>query len=344
MRLDTRVITIGLCHKRRSSMNLHQKLELYRQMSRIRSVEETIADRYAEQKMRCPTHLSIGQEAVAAVYGQYIRPEDYAVSTHRAHAHYLAKGGDLKRMIAEIYGKSTGCSSGKGGSMHLVDKSVGFMGSTAIVGGTIPIGVGLAFAIKLKDEDRFSTIFLGDGATEEGVFYESVNFAVLKNLPVLFLCENNLYSVYSPKDVRQPSDRDIQVMVEALGVEGTQCDGYDLEALEIVVSRAVDYVRKFKKPYFLECFTYRWREHCGPNFDNDIGYRSIEEYARWKARDPLQRLKAELSESEATRRSIEEIDHLVFQEINEAFEYAENSPWPESAEIYTHEYAAVIHG
>ena len=171
--------------------------ELLFQMKRIRHVEEKIAARYHEGKMRCPTHLSIGQEAVASAVGLSLRRDDFAISTHRAHAHYLGKGGNLQAMIAEIYGRATGCSGGRGGSMHLIDLSAGFVGSTAIVGNSIPIGVGLGLSAKLHGTEQISCVFLGDGAIEEGVFYESANFAVVKRLPVLFLCENNFYSVYS---------------------------------------------------------------------------------------------------------------------------------------------------
>ena len=201
--------------------------ELLFKMKYIRGVEETIAERYNEQKMRCPTHLCTGQEAVAAAAGTVLRKDDFAVSSHRAHGHYLGKDGSLKRMIAEIYGKETGCSRGKGGSMHLIDQEVGFMGSTAIVGGTIPVGVGLGLSIQLKKTDQVSCVFLGDGSVEEGVFYESVNFAVVKKLPVVFICENNFYSVYSPLSVRQPEGRSISKMVKAMGAQVYNCDGND---------------------------------------------------------------------------------------------------------------------
>jgi pyruvate dehydrogenase E1 component alpha subunit len=154
--------------------------ELQASMLRIRLVEESIANKYSEQKMRCPTHLSIGQEAIAVGVCSNLTNEDQVLSTHRAHAHYLAKGGGLNSMLAEIYGKVTGCSKGMGGSMHLIDKSVGFMGSTAIVGNTIPVAVGSALAMKIKNKRSLSCVFFGDGATEEGVFYESINFATVK--------------------------------------------------------------------------------------------------------------------------------------------------------------------
>ena len=161
----------------------NNSLELFKSMLRIRMVEESIAEKYSEGKMRCPTHLSIGQEAIATGVCSALEKKDLVLSTHRAHAHYLAKGGSLKSMIAEIYGKVTGCSMGMGGSMHLIDKRAGFMGSTAIVGNTIPVAVGLALSIKLKRRKNISCVFFGDGAVEEGVFYEAVNFAIVKNFP-----------------------------------------------------------------------------------------------------------------------------------------------------------------
>jgi pyruvate dehydrogenase E1 component alpha subunit len=182
-------------------------LVLLHEMIRIRFVEEEIARRYGENKMRCPVHLSVGQEAVAVAAGKALRVDDMAVSGHRAHAHYLGKGGNLTAMLAELMGKASGCSGGKGGSMHLIDESVGFMGSTAIVAGTVPVGVGLAYGMKLAATDQVACVFLGDAVAETGVFYESLNFAALKSLPVLFVCENNLYSVYTPLHKRQPEGR-----------------------------------------------------------------------------------------------------------------------------------------
>jgi pyruvate dehydrogenase E1 component alpha subunit len=225
---------------------------LFRQMYRIRAVEEAIADHYPEGKMRCPVHLSIGQESIPAVFAQTISATDFAVSTHRGHAHYLAKGGNLNSMIAEIYGKSTGCAKGKGGSMHLIDLGVNFMGTSAIVGNSIPIGVGLALSAQLKRTNQISCVFLGDGATEEGVFYESVNFAAVRKLPVLFICENNLYSVYSPLSVRQPKGRSIAKMVEAMGVEVAVDDGHNIVSSYKTMQNAIDRVRTTGAPFFIE--------------------------------------------------------------------------------------------
>ena len=197
-------------------MDIQTLQDIYTRMCRIRLTEETIAKRYSEQKMRCPTHLSIGQEGVASGVCANLTNEDIVLSTHRAHAHYIAKGGSLDSMIAEIYGKATGCSKGKGGSMHLIDKSCGFFGSTAIVGNTIPVATGVALSLQLRNTECLSCVFFGDGSVEEGAFYEAVNFAALKNLPILFVCENNLYSVYSSLNVRQPKGREIYKMVKSI--------------------------------------------------------------------------------------------------------------------------------
>jgi len=308
-------------------------------MRRIRAVEETIATRYPEWKMRCPTHLCIGQEAVSAGVGRLLRKDDFAVSTHRAHGHYLAKGGDLKRMMAEIYGKSTGCSSGKGGSMHLIDESVGFMGSTPIVGGTIPVGTGIGFSISLHGTDQVSCVFLGDGAVEEGVFFESINFAALKNLPVLYICENNFYSVYSPLSVRQPAGRNIFEMVRSIGVRSDSGDGNDVMDVYAKTDRAIRSIRAGDGPCFLEFATYRWREHCGPNFDNDIGYRTEEEYLKWKDRDPIVLFEDSMKKKCTIHADeIEQMDSAIVREVADAFHFAEISPFPSPAEISTHLY------
>ena len=310
---------------------------LLHSMLRIRRVEEAIAERYSEGKMRCPTHLCIGQEGVSAGVGLALRRNDFAVSTHRAHGHYLGKGGDLPRMIAEIYGKRTGCSAGKGGSMHLIDRSVGFMGSTAIVANTVPIGVGLALSIQLHDTDQVSCIYLGDAGVETGVFFESVNFAALRGLPVLFVCENNLYSVYSPLGVRQPKGRDIARMVAGLGIEAHAADGNDAPSVHTLTGQVLDTIREEQRPVFLEFATYRWREHCGPNFDNDLGYRTDAEYLEWKGRDPIPRLTTALFDGRAAPSNLlESMDANIRAEIDDAFAFAENSMFPSPEELFEH--------
>lgn len=317
-------------------------INLYEQMYRIRAVEEAIADNYPKGQMRCPVHLSIGQEAIPAAFTQVIRVSDFAVSTHRGHAHYLAKGGNLNAMISEIYGKSTGCAKGKGGSMHLIDLDVNFMGTSAIVGNSIPIGVGLALSAQLKKTNQISCVFLGDGATEEGVFYESVNFAAVRKLPVLFICENNLYSVYSPLSVRQPKGRSIAKMVSAMGVEAAIGDGADIVSCYEIMRDAVDRVRNTGMPFFLEFSTYRWREHCGHSFDNDIGYRTEEEFLEWHAKDPLENLSHHLIAADTSGlANIESIKARINSEINLAFNFAESSDFPDQSEAYTGVYAQI---
>jgi len=297
--------------------------ELQRSMLRIRLVEESIANKYSEQKMRCPTHLSIGQEAIAVGVCSNLTNEDQVLSTHRAHAHYLAKGGCLNSMLAEIYGKVTGCSKGMGGSMHLIDKSVGFMGSTAIVGNTIPVAVGSALAMKIKNKKSLSCVFFGDGATEEGVFYESVNFAIVRNLPVLFICENNLYSVYSGLEVRQPKERRIFEMVRAAGIEANHGDGNNVLEVSSLVKAAKDKILLGEGPQFLEFDTYRWREHCGPNYDNDIGYREEKEFLEWKKRDPLK----DVFENKDLN-LVKGFFNKFNAEIQQAHHFADNSEFP----------------
>jgi TPP-dependent pyruvate/acetoin dehydrogenase alpha subunit len=305
---------------------------LYGRMIKIRLTEQTIAKRYLDWEMRCPTHLSIGQEAVASGVSGCLTNDDFMLSTHRCHAHYLAKGGDLNSMIAEIYGKETGCSAGKGGSMHLIDTSVGFMGSTAIVGNTIPVSVGLALALQLKQKNNVSCVFFGDGAVEEGAFYESVNFAVLKNLPVLFVCENNLYSVYSPLNVRQPEKRKIYKMVKALGIESTSGDGNNVSEVFSITKEAVKKIKSGGGPQFIEFSTYRWLEHCGPNYDNNIGYRNESEFMEWKKNDPIKHCEEKL-----LNLSNKEINHLKEKaqvEIDKAFHFAKESPFPNPEQAF----------
>jgi len=312
------------------SLDNNVSKELLFRMKRIRDIEERIAKDYSAGKMRCPTHLSIGQEAVPAVVGMLLNDDDFAISTHRAHAHYLGKGGNLNAMIAEIHGKKSGCSGGRGGSMHLIDTDVGFMGSTAIVGNSIPVGVGLGLSIQLEETKQLSCVFLGDGAVEEGAFYESANFAALKKLPILFVCENNLYSVYSPLSVRQPNKRKIHEMVAGFGIKTASGNGNDVSEIHSLLSNAIEHIRSGKGPYFVELSTYRWREHCGPNYDNDIGYRSEDEFAEWKKKDPIELLKKELESSSDDFKSIyNSMVEKISVEIDEAFRLADEASFPD---------------
>jgi pyruvate dehydrogenase E1 component alpha subunit len=315
--------------------------QLYREMLRIRMVEETIAARYSEQEMRCPVHLCIGQEATPAGVCSQLRKSDAVFSNHRSHGHYLAKGGSLRRMMAEIYGKVTGCCQGKGGSMHLIDLEAGFYGSTSIVSGTIPVAVGAAFGWKLQNLPRIAVAFFGDAATEEGVFHESMNFAVLHQLPVLFICENNLYSVYTPLADRRPN-REIADQARSYGMESISVDGNDVVAVYEAAQKAIDKARNGGGPTFMECKTYRWREHCGPNYDNDLGYRDPAEFEAWRLRCPIETFERFLQANQMiTPVEMERIKTEIGIEINEAFEYAGESPFPEPDRLYADLYTEV---
>lgn len=314
--------------------------DLFFQSLRIRRIEEAIAEHYPEQEMRCPVHLSIGQEAVAVGVCSQLRTSDYIMSTHRAHAHYLAKGGDLKSMIAELYGKQSGCCGGKGGSMHLVDHKVNLIGSTPIVGGSFPIAIGVALAAQMKNESNITVVFFGEAMTEEGVFLEGINFAALKQLPILFLCESNFYSVYSPMEVRQPKERSIPKIAQAHGIQTATGDGNDLEQVVQITRQAVDEIRNHQGPRLLEFTTYRYREHCGPHYDVSLGYRSQQELDYWQAQCPILRMEKRLIENRLiTKSEIESMEKKIKQEINEAFEFAKQSLFPSEQELLSHIYA-----
>ena len=304
-------------------------LECYVLASKIRAVEEMIASEYSNGEMRCPVHLSIGQELVSAVVGLNQQKDDTAVSSHRAHAHYLAKGGDLKKMIAEIYGKATGCCKGRGGSMHLIDLKVGFLGSSAIVGNSIPIGVGSGLSHKLNNSDALSFIFFGDGAIEEGSFYESVNFSAVHDLPTVYICENNLYSVYTRLNQRQPPGRDIYTMVEGMGIIAVKIETRNAFECLKSTTEVINLARTTKKPVFIEYDTYRWLEHCGPNQDDHLGYRPQSEISKWKEQDPLLNLKEILiSDFKVSNAALEVIQQEIANEVLAAFLQAKKDEFP----------------
>lgn len=312
---------------------------LYEAMLLIRMVEETIAARYGEQEMRCPVHLSVGQEAVAAGVCYALAKTDAVYSTHRSHAHYLAKGGDLRAMIAEIYGKSAGCCGGRGGSMHLFDISVGMELSVPIVGSSIPLAVGAALAFRQQGKDRVAVAFIGDASVEEGVFHESMNFARLNRLPVIFVCENNLFSIYTRLDQRQP-DRPIIDVAKAHDVHAVGADGNDAEAVSALTERAVSRARAGQGPSLLVFDTYRWREHCGPAYDNHVGYRSEAEFEAWKKRCPVAGARAKLfADGLLDERSDAALAARLRARIDDAFSFARAAPLPAPEQAFRHVYA-----
>lgn len=311
-------------------------LAMHRQMLRIRRVEERIGDRYSEQEMRCPTHLCIGQEAPPAGVCNHLRNTDLVFSNHRSHGHYLAKGADLNGMIAELYGRATGCADGKGGSQHLIDLAAGFMGSAPILASTISVGVGAAWATKLDDLDQVSVIFFGDGATEEGAFHEAMNFAGTAKLPVVFICENNLYSVHSSMGVRQPN-RPIAALGPAHGVPAIRLDGNDATALWQAGKTAISRARSGEGPSFIEALTWRWREHCGPSEDVQLGYRTQDEFDAWAEHDPLKVSQRQLAaQGLLAPDTLKVMEMEINAEIDAAFDHAIQSSFPEPSELLTH--------
>lgn len=305
-----------------------RRLGLYRAMLRIRRIEDAIAERYADQEMRCPVHLSVGQEAAAVGACAPLRADDVVTSSHRCHSHYLAKGGSLERMLAEIHGKAAGCSGGRGGSMHLFDTEAGVLASVPIVGSSVPLAVGAALAFRQRGEDRVAVAFLGDGSIEEGAVHESLNLASINSFPVIFFCENNCFSVYTHLSERQPN-RPMTDVGRAHAVPSLHVDGNDVDAVTEAETWAVERARAGDGPSLIVADTYRWREHCGPNYDDDLGYRAAEEFAHWKARDPVdgyaRALRVDGTLSDALDAAfVREID----AEIDAAFAFARAAPFP----------------
>jgi TPP-dependent pyruvate/acetoin dehydrogenase alpha subunit len=284
---------------------------------RIRLVELRIIQLYPSDRIQSPVHLSIGQEAVAAGACAALRPTDLVFGSYRSHAFYLAKGGNLRQMFAELYGKATGCCGGKAGSMHLAAPEVGFMGASAIVASTIPHAVGAALAARRRDTDQITVAVFGDGATEEGVYHESLNFAALHHLPVLFLCENNGLAVHSRIDARQAYD--IVDHAETYGIATRVCaQGNDPGAVYETVADAVRLVRDDGRPCMVVCDTYRQMEHVGIGDDHHVGYRSPTAADAWRRTDPLL--------LDATR--VARFTPDILREIDDAVAFAEQSPWP----------------
>ena len=312
---------------------------LYEHMVRIRKIEQAIASEYSQQEMRCPVHLSVGQEAVPVGVSSCLNKTDHVVSAHRSHAHYLAKGGDLKSMLGELYGKDCGCAKGRGGSMHLIDKEVNVTAAVPIVGSSISIGTGIGFGLKKRQSDSIVVVYFGGGATEEGVFAESLDFAALFELPVLFVCENNFYSVYTPTESRQVQGRCLQKICHGHAVKSFFGDGNDVLDVKRKTDDAIDYMRKERQPALLEFNTFRWLEHCGPNWDDDLGYRKDNELGTWMEKCPIDKLKKQILVAEENEEFFERLDFKIQLEISKAFEFVKTSAFPKVEELFDHIYA-----
>lgn len=294
--------------------------QAYRLLYTIRRTEGEIAERYQrDELMRCPTHLSIGQEAAAVGVMMALDSRDHVYSSHRCHAHYLAKGGDLNRMIAELHGKVTGCTGGWGGSMQLADESVGFMGACPVVGDCISLAVGSALAFKLDGSGRTSVAFFGDAAVETGQFWEAVSFAALKKLPIMFICENNQYATATHVSQRQPASPIYERVKPFMWTR--QTGDSDVESVWLAASEC-----RTAQPGFLEIATYRYREHVGPNYDWDLGYRTEKEVREHMAKDPVEFARTRLAEEETRA-----VERVVDSEVLSAFDSAFKAAWPRLA-------------
>jgi len=299
-------------------------LRLLHEMLRIRRFEEKCAELYSAGKIRGFLHLYIGEEAVAVGAMQTLRPDDAIVATYREHGHALARGIPMDRLMAEMYGKQEGCSRGRGGSMHIFDVRTRFYGGNAIVGGGLPVAVGLALADKLQQRPHVTACFFGDGAVAEGEFHESLNLAALWKLPVLFLCENNLYAMGTRLD-RAQSQTDLTLKARSYLMPADAVDGMDVEAVGAATGRAAAAVRGGEGPAFLELRTYRFRAHS--MFDAEL-YRDKAEVERWKARDPIATLTAALTSSgAATDPLLAAIETSVADEVDRAVQFAEAGTW-----------------
>lgn len=315
---------------------------LYRTMVRIRLVEESFVEPILSGEIKCPVHLYSGEEAVATGVCANLTHKDYVFGTHRSHGHYLAKGGDMEAMVAEIYGKVTGCAKGRGGSMHVIDTRVGMMGAAPIVAGTISLAAGAALASRIRKEKRVSVAFFGDGAVGEGGLHESLNFAAVKKLPMVFVCENNLYSTHLPISEIRPKNNIYEIGAPH-GIHYERVDGQDVLKVYEAAKNAVIMCRDGQGPVFLECMTYRYRGHVGPD-DNIQGshtdIRPESEVHAWKKRDPVVIFeKTLMAEKIFAQKDLQKIQDASAREVKAAHLFAKKSPFPNPTTLNNYVYA-----
>lgn len=309
------------------SKNLLKKM--YEMMLRIRKFEEKVGDLVLAGEIITPCHLYIGEEAVATGVCTALNRKDYIFSTHRGHGHYITKGGDLKELMAEIYCRKSGCSKGKGGSMHIIAPEVCLFGTPPIVAASIPLAVGTALSSTIKKNNRVSVSFFGDGATNEGVFYESLNFASLRKLPIVFVCENNFYSTHMPIS-KTLADTNIAKKALGFNMPGIRIDGNDVIRVYEVAKGAISRARQGRGPTLIECLTYRWRGHVGPSDDLDKGLRSKKELDFWMKKSPIKRLEKILK---ITKLEKEKISKKIEKEVEEAVVFAKKSQSPKREDL-----------
>ena len=314
-------------------------LRMYTTMARIRTFEELVATLVESGEIRTPCHLYIGQEAVATGVCAALERRDTVWGGHRSHGHYLAKGGDLCAMMAEILGKAAGSSGSRGGSMHLLAPEVGILGTVPLVAATVPLAVGAALAAKLRGEDAVSVAFFGDGAVEEGHVHESMNFAALHRLPVVFVCENNLYASHMHLLERRLRDG-LHEAGYFHGIPGKREGGNDVVTVHEAASRAVDRARDGGGPTFLEFRTFRWRGHVGPSWDMDVGLKRRGELKDWLLKDPIARARKRLIELGTSLATLEEVDDSAGAEVERAVRYARQCARPDGGKVLEHVFAS----
>lgn len=298
--------------------------KLFLNILKIRTIEESISENYKKQKMRCPIHLSIGQEAIAAGICQNLNDKDQIISNHRCHAHYLAKGGSVKKMIAELHGDLDGCSGGRGGSMHLFEKKKGVLTSVPIVSSSIPVGVGAALYFKYLKKKNISVIFFGDAAIEEGIFYESLNYAKLLSLPVLFVCENNFFSCFTNIFERQPKNL-LKNIAKTFNIKTHYMDGNNSINIFKKSKKIIKEIKLSNKPQFILLNTFRTYEHCGPEIDDNLKYRNKKTIKEWKSKCPLEFIqKILLKKKIMNTQEIKKFKKEYKNKINSIFKFYEN--------------------
>ena len=336
MKLKDHVTSLGdlvdpdLYHER---LNLEgcspeQAASMLDSMLAIRLVEEAIADLIESGEAKCPCHLGIGQEAVAVGIAQCLRTSDRVFGAHRSHSHFLSMGGSIQSLLCEVLGKQDGCSRGMGGSMHLFGQEFGFFGSVPIVAGTVPLAVGAALAALKDQRGDIAVAYFGDGASEEGVIHESLNLASIYQLPVLFVCENNLYSSHLDIAQRQPTDS-IARFAKAHSIDNIIVEGNDVIEVKNCTAELVEKMRGNPGPAFIEAVTYRWRGHVGPDENVDVGVRrSAKDLLAWKRRDPIKRLYEGMAAEHDVSTDLRSIRTRVENEVRAAVAVARQSPYP----------------
>lgn len=294
----------------------------------IRETEEFLAQKVEARAIHCPCHLAVGQEAPAVAFAEYLTHNDRVFGTHRSHAHYLAMTDDIEGLLAEVLGKVTGCSKGMGGSMHLINERNGFGGSVPIVGATIPIAAGAALAMKMQQTNHIALAYFGDGATEEGGFHETLNLAASMQLPVCFVCENNLFASHLHILERQPREH-LTRFAEANTIQHSRLDGNDITELYRQFQGISQYLREERKPYFVEVLTYRWKGHVGYREDNDVGLKRSSDLQAWKLKDPIKKLvDPMIQQGLLTEQHFSEMKSRIHKRLLKAWEQALQAPYP----------------